>query len=98
MEDRLQDKDKTVAFILELLGIFGILGIGHIYAGLIKQGVIRLVLWIIILVVGWVAASVLSYFIIGLCMMPFLVIAQIGIPIWSAFQIKKKMDEEFPDS
>lgn len=98
MADEIRDIDKTVAFILELIGIFGILGIGYMYAGLIKEGVIRLVLWIIILFVAWMVVLFMSMFYIGFCMMPLLMIAQVGVPIWSGFRIKKRLDESFPNS
>ena len=99
MADKLKDVDKNIAFILELVGgLFGFLGIGYMFSGQITKGVIRLIVWLAILVVGWTMATILSYFIIGLCMMPFLALAQVGVPIWSAFQVKKELEESFPDS
>lgn len=97
MPDELKDVDKNLAFIVELVGgLFGFLGIGYMYAGLIQQGVIRLVVWFAILVIVWFMAVLLSYILIGLCMMPFIAIAQIAIPIWSAFTIKNRLEKAFP--
>ena len=99
MPDELRDVDKTIAFILEIaLGLFGFLGIGHMYAGLIKEGVIKLVIWLAVVYTCWIVVVILSYFLIGICFIPFMLVAQIGVPIWSAFHIKKKLDEAFPNS
>lgn len=45
------DKSKTVAGLLQLLGLFGIAGIGRIYAGHTGLGVAQLL-------VGWVTCGV----------------------------------------
>lgn len=97
MADQLKDVDKSIAFILELVGgIFGFLGIGYMYAGDITQGVIRLIAWFCIVVFAWIVIAVLTAFLIGICFIPFMLIAQIGIPVWSAFSIKKKLEETYP--
>ena len=97
MDDEIKNVDEDIAFIIELVGgIFGILGIGYMYAGLVKEGIIRLILWILVLMFGWMIAGILSICLIGLCLMPFLLIAQIGIPIWSAYTIRERIKEAFP--
>ena len=98
MTDELKDVDKTVAFVLELVGgIFGILGIGHIYAGEVIKGVVILTLWIAFLTFSWVTISILSIFLIGLCCMPFMILAQFLVPLWSAFHLKNRLEEMYPD-
>jgi hypothetical protein len=98
-EDQLKNVDKNIAFILELIGgLFGFLGIGYMYAGEIKGGVMRLLLWFALLYFSWIVASILSIILIGLCLMPFIIVAQVGIPIWSAFELKKRLEEAFPET
>ena len=99
MPEEIKDVDKNIAFILELLGgLLGYLGIGYMFSGQITRGVIRLIIWWIIMIFGWVFVAVLSMLFIGLCLIPFMLAAQIAIPILSAFQIKKELEESFPDS
>ncbi len=43
----LSDKSKVVAGLLQLLGLFGIVGIGRIYLGDIKLGVIQLIVGLV---------------------------------------------------
>ena len=98
MGDEIQNVDKNLAFILELIGgFFGILGIGHMYSGLITGGVVRLIAWLGIVVFSWMVIFILSMFVIGLCLIPFMLVAQIGVPLWSAFSIRKKLEEAFPE-
>lgn len=98
MEDEIKNVDKNLAFIIELVGgLFGILGIGYMFSGLIKEGIIRLIVWIAIIVFGWIFISVMIMLIVGLCFIPFMVIAQVGVPIWSAFSIRKRLEEAFPE-
>ena len=98
-DDEIKDVDKNIAFIIELVGgLFGFLGIGYMYSGLIVKGVIRLLVWWVLLGIVWFAAAILSYILIGLCMMPFIIIAQVLIPIWSAFSIKNRLQKAFPGS
>ncbi len=98
MSDGLKDVDRNLAFVIELVGgIFGILGIGHMYAGDITGGVIRLIVWLSVIAFSWVLISILLIFFIGLCCIPFMIIAQIGVPIWSAFSLKKKLEEAYPE-
>jgi TM2 domain-containing membrane protein YozV len=97
MADQVKDVDKNLAFILELaLGLFGFLGVGYIYAGEVSQGVLRLVLWWVLLGVAWTIIGLLTVILIGLCLIPFMLAAQIAVPIWSAFSLKKRLDEKYP--
>ncbi|WP_205877903.1 TM2 domain-containing protein [Mycobacterium camsae] len=45
------DKSKTVAGLLQLVGLFGFVGIGRIYAGYVGLGIAQLV-------VGWVTCGI----------------------------------------
>jgi len=99
MADEIKDVDKGVAFILELvLGLFGILGIGYFYAGDNTNGIIRLLVWIFILMFSWTFISIMMAFLIGFCFMPFMVVFQVAVPIWSAFSLKSKLEELYPEN
>lgn len=88
-----RNRNPNIAFILELLGIIGFLGIGNIYAGRIKGGILRLILWWVFgtlytLVVVAAAFSGVGIF-LGCLGLPTL----IGVPLWSAVQLKRSMTE-----
>ncbi|MGA1848573.1 MAG: hypothetical protein ACMUHB_04455, partial [Thermoplasmatota archaeon] len=88
----------NIAFILELVGgILGFLGIGHMYAGEINNGVLRLIVWMLVLWFSWIIVSLLSVCLIGFFFIPVVLVAQIGIPLWSAFDLKRRLDEAFPE-
>ena len=87
------DKNPNLAFLLELLGILGFLGIGNLYAGRIKGGILRLLLW-------WLFGSAYTFamvasaftgigFFLGCIGVPIV----IGVPLWSAIQLKRSMTE-----
>lgn len=48
----LSDKSKTVAGLLQLLGIFGLVGIGRIYLGEIALGVAQLIVGVVTCGIG----------------------------------------------
>jgi TM2 domain-containing membrane protein YozV len=79
-------KDPTVGMLLELIGLFGILGIGHIYAGKVTRGVVLM-------------ASFFMYFIVFACLsvvligIPFLVLYWV-VPIISALYLRNEMERE----
>lgn len=79
---------------LELLGFLGFLGIGYLVAGRTNDGIIRLVGYMIFTFVGWAIVGVLSLAIIGLCLIPVMLGAQIGIPIWSAITLKNDLERQ----
>jgi len=96
--DQLKDVDKNIAFILEFVGgFFGFLGIGHMYAGEINNGVVRLIVWMVVLWFSWIIVSFLTVCLVGLFLIPIVAAAQIGIPLWSAFDLKRRLDEAFPE-
>ena len=97
MADQIKNVDKSIAFILELVGIIGFLGIGHIFAGLTTDGIIRLAIWLIVVCFLW-GIIVIGGFIcvIPFCLAPIMLAAQIGVPIWSAFTLKKRLEVAYP--
>jgi hypothetical protein len=98
MVDKIKNVDKNLAFIMELIGgFFGILGIGYMYSGLITEGLIRLVAWLAIIIFAWTCIIVLSFCYVGICFIPIMVVAQIAVPIWSALEIKKKLEAVYPE-
>jgi nicotinamide riboside transporter PnuC len=87
----------NTAFLLELIGGFlGLLGIGYLYSGRTNDGVIRLILWIIYDVIAGVTISLLLTVFVGFCCIPVQLVIQIGVPLWSANELKKKMDGRNP--
>jgi hypothetical protein len=90
-------KDVNTAFLLELVGGFlGLLGIGYLYSGRTNDGVIRLILWIIYDIIAGVTISLLLTVFVGFCCIPVQLVIQIGVPLWSANELKKKMDGRNP--
>ena len=78
-------KDPTTAFIAEIIaGVFGFLGIGHIYAGQTTRGVVLLVCWWAFLVVEVLLMAIL----IGFCLLPL----NLLVPLGSAFWLKREME------
>jgi len=87
--------DANLALIIELLaGFFGFLGIGWIYAGKTDEGVKRLILFLVGMIFGWIVAAVLTLVVIGLCLIPVLLALQFGLPIWSALDLKKNLEQQ----
>ena len=98
MNDELKDVDKGIAFILELvLGVFGILGVGYIYAGETTNGVLRLVIWMFVLMTFWFIIMILMAFFIGLCFVPAMFALQLCVPVLSAFMLRSKLEDRFPE-
>jgi TM2 domain-containing membrane protein YozV len=88
-----EGKDPNTAFLLELIpGLFGFLGIGYLYVGRTNDGIIRLAAFLIYNLIAWIAIFALSLVIVGLCLIPFQLAIQIGVPIWSALQLRKELD------
>lgn len=85
--------DPNVAW-LELIGLLGFLGIGYLVAGRTNDGIIRLVGYLALMVVGWTVVSLLTLVVIGLCLIPVMLVIQFGIPIWSALELKKELDAQ----
>lgn len=90
-------KDPSTGFLLELIpGLFGFLGIGYLYAGRTNDGIIRLAAFLIYNLLAWTAIAVLSIIVVGLCLIPVQLAIQIGVPIWSALQLRKEMEMAGP--
>ena len=85
-------KDANNAFLIEMLGgFFGFLGIGYLYTGYTNEGLLRLIAWLLYTVIAWVIISLLMVVFVGLLCAPLQLIIQIGVPIWSAYNLKKKI-------
>ncbi len=99
MADELKDVDKSIAFILELvLGLFGVLGVGYFYAGDNTNGLIRLIGWLAFLMLSYMVISFLTMILIGFCLVPIMVVFQVTVPILSAFMLKSKLEDLYPES
>ena len=85
-------QNPETAFLIEFLaGIFGLLGIGYLYAGQTNEGVVRLVVWLVYTILAWVVIGLLSAILVGVICIPFQLVLQIGVPLWSANRLKKQM-------
>ena len=83
------------AFLIEFLaGIFGLLGVGYLAAGKTNDGVVRLVVWLVYTVLAWVTISLLTAIVVGVVCIPFQLVLQIGVPLWSANKLKKQQFAE----
>lgn len=82
-------RDPNTAFVLELLlGLFGFLGIGWVYAGKTTLGIVMLVSWWLIVGVG-LGGSVLTGF-IGCCLwLP----VHFVVPLVSAMLIRNEIEQ-----
>jgi hypothetical protein len=79
-------KDPVVGLLLELLGYFGFLGIGHIWAGKTTRGVALLLgYWAYIVISG-----VLTIVLVGCVML----LATLVIPLISGFYLKNELERE----
>ena len=88
----IQRYDPNTAFLIELVaGFFGLLGIGYIYVGRTNDGLVRLVLWLILDILAAVAISLLLAVVVGIVCVPFWLVVQIGVPIWSATTLKNEL-------
>jgi hypothetical protein len=84
--------DPNTAFIIELVGgLFGLLGLGYFYVGRTNEGITRLLIFLVYVIVAWIIIGVLSIAIIGVCLIPVQIIIQIGVSIWSANSLKKDL-------
>jgi hypothetical protein len=84
---RIASPDPTTAFFLEMFGIVGFLGIGHIYAGQPVRGLLMMVIWWsvygLVMVSGFINVSLLL-FVLVICGMPAL------SGIWISNEVKRK--------
>jgi hypothetical protein len=87
--------DPNTAFLLEIiLGFFGLLGIGYMYAGRTNDGVIRLIVWFAYDVLATCMIALLLSVIVGLACIPIQLIIQIGVPLWSAYVLKGQLETD----
>lgn len=77
-------RNPTVAFLLELLGIVGFLGIGHIYSGHTGRGIALLLGWWAYLLIS----GVLTIILVGFCML----VAVLIVPPLSGFWIMRNVE------
>jgi TM2 domain-containing membrane protein YozV len=90
-------KDVNTAFLIELVGgFFGILGLGYLYTGRTNDGILRLILWIIYDVVAAITISLLLAVFIGILCIPLQFAIQIGVPLWSANNLKNILNSGQP--
>ncbi len=85
-------KDPNTAFIIEFTGgFFGLLGLGYFYVGRMEDGLIRVIGWMVYYIGAVIAISLLLAIFVGICCIPIQLAIQIGVPYWSASELKKKM-------
>jgi hypothetical protein len=77
----------TISMVLEIIfGLFGVLGIGHVYTGRVALGILLMILW-------WVyiaSATIISVFTLGIAACVFVPL-YIAIPIISGIQARTYM-------
>jgi len=84
--------DPNTAFLIELVGgFFGLLGIGYIYVGRTSDGILRLVLWIVYDIIAAITITALIAVIVGVVCIPFQLVIQVCVPIWSASTLKNEL-------
>ena len=88
-----QRVDPNIAW-LELIGLMGFLGIGYMVANKVQEGIMRLVLYLVLMTVGWIIVAALSVVLIGLCLIPVMLAIQVAIPVWSALELKKQLEQD----
>ena len=78
--------------IFQLGGLLGFLGLGYLYVGRTSDGLIRLVGWWIFIATMWTAVATLTVLVIGVCLWLPAVLVQLGVPVWSAGQLKAELE------
>lgn len=90
--DTPREHDPNTAFVIELVGgFFGLLGLGYMYVGRTNDGIVRLIIWLIYDIIAGITISLLIAVYIGCVCIPFQLIIQIGVPIWSATTLKNEL-------
>jgi hypothetical protein len=89
------ERQITAAFLIELVGgLLGLLGLGYLYAGRTSDGLVRLVVWLIVVPAMWTVIAMLMAAVVGCCIAPFGVLIQIFVPIWSALTLKADLERQ----
>jgi len=80
--------DPNKAFRMEFMfGFFvSLLGMGYIFAGRVSDGIKRLVLWLMFLLLE---VAILDHLFGSMEINPLMIIPQIVIPLWSANSLKR---------
>ena len=74
-------RDPTIAFLLELLGYVGFLGIGHMYAGHIGRGLVLMGTWAIY----WGIVLIMFVSLIGIPLAILMALSWPVVPVISGF-------------
>ena len=82
---------STVAFMLELLGYVGFLGVGHIFAGRYRRGFVIMLAW-------WVVMASVCRLLFEVSTQPenFIFLIALFLPVLSGFWIKYDVDRNGP--
>ena len=98
IEDDTPPKNPIMGFLLELLGLVGLLGIGHMFAGRVPRGIALMLLWfvygLVILFVVIPANVVVTFCTLGTVqcfMFPFIAIF-IVVPLLSGFWAHNELE------
>lgn len=79
---------------LELIGLAGFLGVGYLSAGKTQEGIMRMVIFLGMLAIGWIMTLILGALSGGILfciLIPAMFAIQVGVPIWSALQLQKEL-------
>jgi hypothetical protein len=88
-------KDPDVAFILEVLvGIAGVLGVGWMYSGNVRRGVLLIVSWwsvlaALIVALMYAARAVGVVGVLGI--LPAVMTVGVGGPVLSGFRVRRRL-------
>jgi len=93
-----EQKNTGVAAVLALvLGIFGLMGVGHIYVGKIGRGIVLLIVGIILDVLAW-GSFIMGFVTFGLGFIGTIIFAIILLALWiwqtyDAYSLAKKYNK-----
>ncbi|OQY46405.1 MAG: hypothetical protein B6242_08055 [Anaerolineaceae bacterium 4572_78] len=87
--------DPNTALLVEMVGgFFGLMGLGHIYAGRTTDGLIFLIGWLTYLALSWTVIGLLSLVAVGFCLIPAQLLIHIGVPIWLAVKLRNELETQ----
>ncbi len=97
MADETKKKDPNTGMILEIIcAFFGLLGVGHIWAGNITIGLIALVVYLVVLIIEWVFIVPLLGAVtagLGCCLYIFYPLQNLIVGVISSLFVKKYIEE-----